>query len=354
MLEGLTLPTALSLPWAGFEFRNPGLLLLTLLVPVVYLLARAPAASVEYSSLRIVDLGPASLRRRLAWLPAAMTALAAASLVVALAGPRSGDATTLVKREGIAIMLVVDRSGSMNARDFVQDDYSVSRLDAVKEVIKDFVLGGRAGNGRPNDLIGIVAFGTYADSICPLTLDHGSAMSILGDLEVATEESEAATAIGEGLALAVERLREHPARSKVVVLLTDGVNNAGDVEPLQAAELATAHHIKVYTVGAGSSGIAPMPARLSDGRTVLTRQRVEIDEKTLQQIAERTGGRYFNARDIDGLARTYAAIDTLERSEISELRYLQYTEHYPLFTLLAMALLGASALLSASWLRRLP
>jgi Ca-activated chloride channel family protein len=348
------MPESLHMVLGNLEFRSPALLSLALLAPLVYMLARAPSAFVAFSSLRIPDAGPTSFRRRLDWLPAALLATASVGLAIALAGPRTGDASTVVKREGIAIMLVVDRSGSMNARDFVEGDYSVSRLDAVKRVLRQFVLGGESGGGRPDDLIGIVTFGTYADSVCPLTLDHGSAMTILADIAVAEEESESATAIGEGLALAVERLREHPARSKVVVLLTDGVSNAGELNPDEAAELAVAKQIKVYTVGAGSTGVAPMPARLRDGRMVLTRQAVEIDEEALMRIADRTSGRYFNARNLDGLKQTYAAIDALERSEISETRYQQYTEHYPMFTVLALTLAALSALLASTWLRRLP
>ena len=251
-------------------------------------------------------------------------------------------------------MLVVDRSGSMDARDFVAGDYSVSRLDAVKRALQTFVLGTRGSGGRPNDLVGVVAFGTYADGVCPLTLDHGNLMGIVDQLEVARERAESATAVGEGLALAVERLRAHPAQSKVVVLLSDGVNNAGIIAPLQAAELAATLDIKVYTVGAGSSGIAPMPVRTASGRTVLRPTPVEIDEDTLKRIAKRTGGRYFNARDADALTETYAEIDRLERSEITEIRYLQYREHYAWFVVTGLVLVLLSSLGAGTLLRRLP
>jgi Ca-activated chloride channel family protein len=338
----------------AFELRDPLFLLAGLLAPLVYVLARRLPASITYSSLSLADAAPRSLRVRLSALPAALLALATLSLAIALAGPRTGAATPKVKREGIAIMLVVDRSGSMDARDFVEGDYSVSRLDAVKGALREFVLGGDTIAGRPNDLVGVIAFGTYADAVCPLTLDHGNLMAIVDDLDVARERSEASTAIGEGLALAVERLRAHPAHSKVIVLLTDGVNNAGEIEPLQAAELAAGLGIKVYTVGAGSTGIAPMPYRTADGRTVLRPVPVEIDEATLARIAERTGGRYFNAKDAEGLVATYREIDRLERTEITEVRYLQYNEHYPVFVVVALALIATAALSSGTILRRLP
>jgi len=338
----------------GLELRNPLFLLAALLAPVIYAFAAKLPTWVTYSSLEVADSAPTGLRARLSLTPALLLAAATVSLAIALAGPRTGDATTKVKREGVAIMLVVDRSGSMDARDFVSGDYSVSRLDALKRVLGDFILGREGSAGRPNDLLGLVVFGTYADGVCPLTLDHGNLTVILDDVEVAREQSEAATAIGEGLGLAVERLRDYPARSKVIVLLTDGVNNAGDIDPLQAAELAAGHGIRVYTVGAGSTGIAPMPVRALDGQTVLRAMPVEIDERSLQAIAKRTGGRYFNARDADGLAETYREIDRLERSEITELRYLQYDEHYPAFVLAALALIVSAAVIGGTFLRRLP
>ena len=339
---------------ANWELRDPIFLAAGLLVPVVYALARRLPSSITYSSLSLANAAPQSLRVRLSALPAILLGLAAVCLVFALAGPRTGDATTKIKREGIAIMLVVDRSGSMDARDFVDGDYSVSRLDAVKGVLREFVLGGVGGAGRPDDLIGVVAFGTYADGIAPLTLDHGNLVAVVDDVVVAQEQAEAATAIGEGLALAVERLRAHPAQSKVIVLLTDGVNNAGEIEPLQAAELAAGLDIKVYTVGAGSTGVAPMPFRTVDGRTVLRPTTVEIDERTLARIAERTGGHYYNVRNAEGLGETYREIDRLERTEITEVRYLQYREHYPAFVMLALVLIAVASLTAGTVLRRLP
>ena len=338
----------------SFEFREPVLLLMMLAAVPVYLVARRLPAAVTYSSLRIADQAAKSLRVRLSELPAILLALSVLAVAIALAGPRSADQITRVMREGIAIMLVVDRSGSMDARDFVAGDYSVSRLDAVKRALQTFVLGTRGSGGRPNDLVGVVAFGTYADGVCPLTLDHGNLMGIVDQLEVARERAESATAVGEGLALAVERLRAHPAQSKVVVLLSDGVNNAGIIAPLQAAELAATLDIKVYTVGAGSSGIAPMPVRTASGRTVLRPTPVEIDEDTLKRIAKRTGGRYFNARDADALTETYAEIDRLERSEITEIRYLQYREHYAWFVVTGLVLVLLSSLGAGTLLRRLP
>jgi Ca-activated chloride channel family protein len=334
-----------------WELRDPLFLLVVLLAPFVYLLASRLPAAVRYSSLAPFGGAPRSLRTRLAPLPALLLALAVAALAVALAGPRTGDAITRVRREGIAIAMVVDRSGSMQARDFVAGDASASRLDVVKRVFREFVAGGGWSGGRPDDLIGLVSFARYADGLCPLTVDHASLLAILDELEIVTEREEDGTSVGEGLALAVERLRRQDTKSKVAILLTDGVNNAGDIDPLQAADLAAQHGIRVYTIGAGTTGYAPVPVQT---RTVLRRAFVELDEKTLRAIAERSDGRYFHATDADGLVAVVEEIDGLERSEVTEVRYLEYQHHYKAFVGSAMALMAASALLSGTLLRRLP
>jgi Ca-activated chloride channel family protein len=337
-----------------WELRDPLFLLAALLAPLVYSLASRLPATVTYSSLELVDAAPQSLRTRLARLPALLLALTTLALAIALAGPRTGDATSSMKREGIAIAMVVDRSGSMQARDFVRDDLGVSRLDAVKGVFRDFVSGSASGEGRPDDLIGLVAFARYADGLCPLTLDHGNLVAILDQVEIVADPGEDGTAIGEGLALAVERLRRSPAQSRVAILLTDGASNAGDIGPLQAADLAARHGIKVYAIGAGTTGFAPVPVRTRGGRTVLQRAFVETDEKTLEAIADRTGGRYFHAADGEGLASVVAEIDRLERSEITEIRYLQYEHHFAAFVGAGLVLIALSTLLSGTLLRRLP
>lgn len=339
---------------APLELKDPGFLVLLPLALLVLWLATRERGAISFPTLRGVAHAPSSLKIRLRQSPAWLITASLLCLIVALSGPRTGDEQTRVKTEGIAIMLVVDRSGSMDARDFVSGDYSVNRLDAVKQVLSAFVLGGDKTPGRADDLIGLVAFGTYADSMSPLTLDHANLVSIVNDLDVAADQSESATAVGEGLGLAVERLRAHAAKSKVVVLLTDGVNNAGALEPSQAAELARQHHIKVYTVGAGSTGMAPIPVRMRNGQTVLRPQPMQMDSRTLKRIAAATEGRYFHARDADGLAEVYAEIDALERSEINDVKYLQYREHYVGWVLAAFGLLALAQLLHSTWLARLP
>ncbi len=340
---------------AGFELSDPWLLLTGLLAPFVFVQVNRRRASVAFSSLSLVAGGRRSLRERLVWLPAALLAFAVLALAVALAGPRTGNSISEVEREGIAIAVVVDRSGSMEARDFVRGDTSTSRLDVVKRIFKEFVKGGgRFGEGRPDDLIGIVAFARYADGLCPLTLDHGSVLAILDELATPDDASEDGTAVGDGLALAVERLRRQETASKIVILLTDGVSNAGDVEPREAAELAARFGIKVYTIGTGYTGFAPFPVRHADGRVSLQRMPVEIDETTLRQIAEKSGGRYFHATDEAGLREVVEEIGRLERSKVAELRYLEYVHHYRPFVAAALAATALSALLASTWLRRLP
>lgn len=347
-----------------WEFRDPWLLWLVLLAPLAYfLLTRSRQAAVSYSTLTLLEQTPSSLRARLANIPSLLLALAVAAMAVAMAGPRKPIDETRVRRAGIAIVMVVDRSGSMRARDMVKDNNSLDRLEVVKKIFKQFVVGDREespwstgfGNGRTDDVIGLVAFARYADSLCPLTLDHGNLLNIVNDLEIVKERGEDGTALGEGLALAVERLRQHTAKSKVAILLTDGVNNAGNITPIQAAELASAHDVKVYAVGTGTRGLAPVP--VTDpftGREFLRPARVEIDEATLKEIARKTGGRYFRATDAQGLAEIYKEIDRLERTEITEVRYLQYQERYGPLVWTALMMMGGSGLLAGSVFRRLP
>jgi len=341
----------------GLEFRQPWLLWAAAVAVPVWLLAARSGGRLVFSSLRILPSAGHSWRTRLAWLPDVMLALAAVWLSVALAGPRVANKTTRVHREGIAIMMVVDISGSMAALDLSAEDEERTRLDAVKRVFEEFVLGSDDLAGRPDDAIGVVSFAGFADTRCPLTLDHGSLATIARDLELVTERGEDGTAIGDGLGLAVLRLRDakDEVKSKVVILLTDGVNNAGEQTPLAAAELAKKEGIKVYTIGAGTNGVAPV--RVSNpftGGTMLRAQRVVIDEDTLREIADRTGGQYFRATDAGGLREVYRAIDRLERTRITEQRFREYREYFRLAVAIALALGALAWLLRGHVLRRLP
>ncbi len=327
---------------SALEFREPLLLLLALLAVPVFLLARRPSGRVLFSSFEALPALRGGWRARLAWLPDAALALALLALVLALAGPRIGERFSRIQREGIAIMMVVDTSGSMSALDLSTPQRERTRLQAVQDVFERFVLGGGDLPGRPDDAVGLVSFAGYADTAAPLTLDHENLVAVARNLAITTLREENFTAIGDALGLAVERLRESPAQSRIAVLLTDGVNNAGVETPGAAAELARSLGVKVYTIGAGSTGIAHM--RVPDARrgSTLRAVAVEIDEETLRDIAERTGGLYFRASNADALADVYAEIDRLERTKITEDRSRQYEELFvaPLLAALLLAALG--------------
>ena len=338
----------------GVEFRQPVLLLAALVAIPVYFWARSDGGRVLFSSLKLLPQRVTTWRMRLGFLPPALLALATALLALALAGPRMADRQTRVKKQGIALMLVIDVSGSMQALDLSEKDRERTRLDAVKEVLADFVKGGRGLPGRPDDLIGVVSFAGYADTRCPLTLDHDNLLVAASQLQLATKPEDDGTAIGDGLGLALERLRESTAKSKVAILLTDGVNNRGETSPQQAAELAATIGVKVFTVGAGTNGMAPVRVTDPFGRSFLQRVPVEIDEKMLKTMADKTGGRYYRVTDAEALERVYREIDGLARSEFVEQRYRQYHEYYQHALGLGLLLAALSWLLAATLLRRLP
>ncbi len=354
MLSALEIP----LRWFGLqgslELRNPEFLLLLALVPLAWWFLRRPRATVAFSSVQLLAGGPTSIRQRLAQLPTWLSLLALAILIVALTRPRTPNRDTRVSREGIAIMMLVDRSSSMNARDLVPDDLSKNRLNVVKDLFVKFVVGNENASGRPDDLVGLIAFAGFADSICPLTLDHQNLATIASQLEIVNQRSEDGTAIGDALGLAVERLRRSKAKSRIAILLTDGVNTAGVIAPQKAADLAEEFDIKVYCIGAGTNGTAPMPINGMFGRIELINQPVVIDEDLLRSVADRTGGKYFRAEDAESLEEIYEEINQLERTEVSEIRYLLYTEHFQPLVVWSAALLALAAVLRATLLRRLP
>lgn len=336
------------------EFRQPLALLLILAALPVFFWAWRSGGRLIFSSLRILPPAGRSWRSRLRFLPPLLLALGVAALAVALAGPRIANRQARIKKQGIAIMMVIDISGSMQALDLSLPDRERTRLDAVRDVLIDFVAGGGGLLGRPDDLVGIVSFAAYADTRCPLTLDHDNLVAAAKQLEIVNREDEDGTAIGDGLGLALERLRDAKAKSRVAILLTDGVNNRGEASPQQAAELAATLGIKLYTVGAGTNGLAPVRVTDPFGRRVLDRMPVEIDEKMLKAIAEKTGGRYFRATDAETLSRVYREIDALERSEFVEQRFRQYQEFFPYALGLGLLLSTLAWLLQATLLRRLP
>lgn len=291
-------------------------------------------------------------------------------VIVALARPQSGRSESRIFGEGIAVEMVLDISGSMEALDFKLGKRDVSRLDAVKNVINEFVLGSRASglSGRKDDLIGLVAFGGFADSKCPLTLDHGALVDIVSGLEVPKPvrdrrgrvineqalQEELATAIGDGLALGVDRLRDAKAKSRVLILLTDGDNNAGAIDPREAADIANQIGLKIYTIGIGRNGVVPFPQEDEFGKRVLVPRQFRIDEELLREIAQKTGGEYFHASDSAGLAKVYAQIDQLEKSEFHETKFSEYTELFPWFAIPGLGLILLVGLCTETRFRTLP
>ena len=336
-----------------FSFTEPWFLLAALAVIPVVWWSRRGAGRVTFSSLAALPARATTWRTALAWVPDALVAAGVVCLAIALAGPRRGDENQRIRREGIAMVLAVDISSSMRALDLSDGPREQTRLDAVKRVFEQFVLGGAGLAGRPDDAIGLVSFAGHADTRSPLTLDHGNLVTASRQLEIVKQRSDDGTAIGDGLALAIERLRQHAARSKVAILLTDGVETAGTLPARSAIDVAREHGVKVYTIGAGTNGVAAIRVETELG-SQLVQTEVEIDEPLLQEIAEKTGGAYFRATDLDGLRAVYAAIDKLERSRLEEEMFYQYHEYYEWFVAAGLLVAALAFLLRGTVLRRLP
>jgi Ca-activated chloride channel family protein len=278
----------------------------------------------------------------------ALRVVTAALLIMAMARPQTGRRQTQVQTEGIDIVLVLDTSGSMQALDLDANravNRRRNRLEVAKAVVDEFIAG------RQNDQVGLVVFGNEAFTQCPLTLDHGIVATFLERVEIGMAGD--ATAIGSALGTAVKRLRDSEAKSKVIILLTDGRNNAGPLSPVKAAEIAESFGIKIYTIGAGTRGKAPFLVDSFFGKRVVY-ESVEIDEKTLQKIAALTGGTYFRAEDGDALQAIYGEIDELEKTEITSHTYMEYNERFRYFVLPAALLLLAEVVLLGTRFRKLP
>jgi Ca-activated chloride channel homolog len=336
------------------NYANPWMLLALLAVPLLFWWSFASVGRVVFSSLRLLPTNTTSWRTALVWLPDALLAGAAGALVIASAGPRVGDEQDRVRREGIAIVCAIDTSGSMLALDLSPPKQEQTRLDAVKAAFERFVIGGSGLDGRPDDAIGLVSFARYADTRSPLTLDHGNLVAAARQLQIVSDRDEDGTAIGAGLALAVERLRSYKAKSKVLVLLTDGVQNFNEISVDSAISDAKDGGIKVYTIGAGTNGIAAIRVPTEDGGSRLMQTQVEIDEQTLRQIADSTGGKYFRVTDNASLKNVYQQIDGLERTEIEETKFVNYRQLYPTIVVVGLVLLALGLLLRATVFRRVP
>ncbi|HVN85395.1 MAG TPA: VWA domain-containing protein [Candidatus Binatia bacterium] len=330
------------------RLASPWFLLLLGLVPLVVPWNRRAErqAALRYPTLAVLRaVAPAGAARRRAVL-GLLRAIALVLLVIALARPQLGTAATKVHREGVDIVLAVDLSGSMLAEDFTLGSSRANRVDVVKSVVKDFIAA------RPEDRIGLVLFAARPYTQCPLTLDHGWLLQNLERAKVGMIED--GTAIGSALATAVNRLRPSTAKTKFVVLLTDGQNNAGRITPQTAAEAAAALKIKVYTVGAGTRGVAPYPAQDLFGNKVYRPMEVDIDEDTLKKIATTTNGRYFRATDTKSLREIYEEIDRTEKTPFEAPQFLDFRELYAWLAWPALGLLLLEIGLSETVLRKLP
>ena len=267
-------------------------------------------------------------------------------LVTALSRPQQMLEESKIVSEGIDIVLALDTSTSMLAEDFKLGGERANRLDAVKNVVSEFI------SNRHSDRIGIVAFASRAYTVSPLTLDYGWLMQNLDRVTIGMIED--GTAIGSGMSSALNRLKDTEAKEKVIILLTDGRNNAGKISPLTAAEAAEALKIKIYTIGAGTKGLAPYPAEDFFGNRIYRQVKIEIDEESLQKIARKTGARYFRATDTESLKKIYEEIDELEKTPIEEKGYTEYRELFHLFLIPGLLLLIIEIILRNTVLRRIP
>lgn len=326
-------------------FAHPVVLLLLLALPVLALLkGRAGRrAAFLYSSVGLVHGLAGITRSRAGAVLAALRWLALALFIVALARPQKGEGEAKISASGVDIVVAVDLSTSMLAEDFQR---GVNRLDLAKSVLEEFI------RKRPSDRIGLVAFAGRPYVASPLTLDHDFLMLNLERLRIGMIEDK--TAIGSALTAALNRLREVESKSKIVILMTDGQNNAGKVPPLTAAEAAEALGVKVYTIGVGKRGLADYPRTDPFGRVFYAQMQVDIDDDTLTKVAEKTGGRYFRADKPETLRNIYAEIDRLEKTEVEVKKFQRYTELFPWFALGGLGLLLTELGLGNTVWRRLP
>jgi len=327
----------------NYEFVNPEFLWLLILLPLViiwyFLKRKKEVATLQISSLQ--GFNDNSILPKLKPLLLLFRLLAIAAIIIALARPRTVDVSTKTKtNKGIDIMLAIDISASMLAKDL-----KPNRLEALKDVAGKFI------KGRPNDRIGLVLYAGESYTKTPITSDKSIVLGSLKEVRY-DDRVSGGTAIGMGLATAVNRLKDSKAKSKVIILLTDGVNNTGTIDPKIAGELAENFGIKVYTIGLGTNGTALSPLRLrANGTIVFDRMKVEIDEVLLKEIAKATGGKYFRATDNKKLKEIYAEINKLEKTEVEEFKFYNYDEKFRPFVLFALGLFLFEVLLKLTVFR---
>lgn len=326
------------------EFLHPEYLyLLLLIIPLIvwYVLRLSKTqASFKLASTSAFNGMKPDFRVYMRHLPFALRVISLALIIIILARPQSVHSWEESESQGIDIVLALDVSGSMLAQDLQPD-----RLQAAKKVAAEFI------TDRPNDNIGLVIFSGESFTQCPLTTDHKILLNLLNEIEFGVIED--GTAIGLGLATSVNRLKDSGSQSRVVILLTDGTNNSGQIAPLTAADLARSYGIRVYTVGVGTKGMAPTPVNTPFG-VRMQNMAVDIDEKTLTEIAAMTGGQYFRAQDTEGLRQVYDEIDEMEKYLISVQNVTRRKELFLPFALMALGLVLLELLLRRTWLRNVP
>ena len=330
------------------RFLQPDWFWLLAALPVVLLWRgrRGPVAAVEYSDVSLArDVSRSSRSRVGGWLWL-LPVVAGILMIVGLARPQRAHSRTEVTANGIDIVLGLDVSGSMQALDFMVDGQRLNRIAIVKSVVSKFI------EERPNDRIGLIAFAGAPYLVSPLTLDHDWLQQNLERVNIGGVDD--GTAIGSAIAASVNRLRTTPAKSKVVILLTDGMNNTGKISPLSAAEAAKALGVRVYTIGVGVRGKAPIPVKDDAGNMHVIMAKVDVDEKTLQTIADDTGGKFYRATDTDSLEKVYAEINRLERTAQTVQKFERYEELYPWALIPSLVILALGCLLQQTRYRRLP
>jgi len=329
-----------------FRFEDPWFLLLIILLPLVSVMVRSDrTAVISYSSIGRFKEIRSSRMALISAIPNFLKAVVFTLLIIALARPQEGHKRSRILSAGVDIVLAIDTSGSMQALDFKKEGKPIDRLEAVKDVVSDFI------DNRENDRIGMVVFGQEAFTQCPLTLDHDILLSFLKNLKIGIAGDS--TAIGSAIGIAVKRLKDLKSKSKVIILLTDGRNNAGSLSPAQAAEIGKTYGIKIYTIGVGTRGKAPFLVDSIFGKQYIY-QNVEIDEKTLREIAQKTGAKYFRATDRESLKNIYEQIDSLEKTKVKILDRSEYRELFPYFLIPGLILILVEILLSHTKLRRIP
>ena len=329
-----------------FRFEDPWLLLFFLIVPYLTIRRKVKLqATISYSSIDTLQAIRSPRVEILSILPLVLRMIAISLLVLALARPQEGHKRTEILSVGVDIMLALDTSGSMQALDFIKDEKRDTRLAMVKDVVAQFI------ENRPNDRMGMVVFGSEAYTQCPLTLDQGILKSFLSKLDIGMAGDS--TAIGSAIGIAVKRLKDLESKSKVIILLTDGQNNAGSLPPLQAAQTAKAFGIKIHTIAVGTHGKAPFLVNSIFGQRYVYQQ-VDIDEDTLKKISDLTGGQYFRATDLESLKTIYKQIDEMEKSEVKVIEHSEYTELFHYFLIPGLLILLLEILLSNTVLRRIP